>query len=136
MSGTASEGGGGFAIRLMDGTEVFADAWICNVSGNFYNGAPCTVYYTGSPSTNTVYQVDIYGSYDSPSTSSSGSQVIVEEPYFSDYYLVDGTEVIEAADGTVTFIDPDGSWSSSYADGSFEYYDSLTGETGGGMIYD
>ena len=116
----------------MDGTEVFADAWICNVSGNFYNGAPCTVYYTGSPSTNTVYQVDIYGSYDT----SSGSQIIVEEPYFSDYYLVDGTEVIEAADGTVTFIDPDGSWSSSYADGSFEYYNSLTGETGGGMIYD
>ena len=136
MSGTASEGGGGFAIRLMDGTEVFADAWICNVSGNFYNGAPCTVYYTGSPSTNTVYQVDIYGSYDTPSGSSSGSQTYVEEPYFSDYYLVDGTEVIEAADGTVTFIDPDGSWSSSYADGSWEYYDSLTGETGGGMIYD
>ena len=70
------------------------------------------------------------------STSSSGSQVIVEEPYFSDYYLVDGTEVIEAADGTVTFIDPDGSWSSSYADGSWEYYDSVTGESGGGMIYD
>ena len=136
MSGTASEGGGGFAIRLMDGTEVFADAWICNVSGNFYNGAPCTVYYTGSPSTNTVYQVDIYGSYDTPSGSSSGSQTYVEEPYFSDYYLVDGTEVIEAADGTVTFIDPDGSWSSSYADGSWEYYDSVTGESGGGMIYD
>ena len=107
----------------MDGTEVFADAWICNVSGNFYNGAPCTVYYTDRPSTNTVYQVDIYGSYDT----SSGSQIIVEEPYFSDYYLVDGT---------VTYIDPDGSWASAYSDGSWEYYDSVTGETGGGMVYD
>ena len=136
MSGTASEGGGGFAIRLADGTEVFADAWMCSVSGTFYNGAPCTVYYTGSPSTNTVYQVDIYGSYDTPSASSSGSQTYVEEPYFSDYYLVDGTEVIEAADGTVTYIDPDGSWASAYSDGSWEYYDSLTGESGGGMVYD
>ena len=132
MSGTASEGGGGFAIRLVDGTEVFADAWICNVSGTFYNGAPCTVYYTDRPSTNTVYQVDIYGSYDTP----SNSQTYVEQTYFNDYYLVDGTEVIEAADGTVTFIDPDGSWTSAYADGSWEYYDSVTGDFGGGMIYD
>ena len=83
-----------------------------------------------------MYQVDIYGSYDTPSGSSSGSQTYVEEPYFNDYYLVDGTEVIEAADGTVTYIDPDGSWASAYSDGSWEYYDSLTGESGGGMLYD
>ena len=116
----------------MDGTEVFADAWICNVSGNFYNGAPCTVYYTGSPSTNTVYQVDIYGSYDIPSSTTT----YVEETYYNDYYLVDGTEVIQAADGTVTYIDPNGSWSSAYADGTWEYYDSVTGESGGGIVYD
>ncbi len=83
-----------------------------------------------------MYRVDIYGSYDSPSVTPADPQIIVEEPYFSDYYLVDGTEVIEAADGTVTYIDPDGSWASAYADGTWEYYDSVTGETGGGMIYD
>ena len=132
MSGTASEGGGGYAIRLVDGTEVFADSWICNVSGTFYNGAPCTVYYTGALSTSSVYKVDIYGSYDMPSS----SQTYVEEPTFSDYYMVTGTEVIAASDGTITYVDPDGSWSSMYADGSFEYYDASSGESGGGIIYD
>ena len=132
MSGTASEGGGGFAIRLADGTEVFADAWMCSVSGTFYNGAPCTVYYTDRPSSSTIYQVDIYGSYDIPADTGT----YVEDGYFDDYYLVDGTEVIEAANGTVTYIDPNGSWTSTYADGTWEYYDAETGETGGGMVYE
>ena len=132
MSGTASEGGGGYAIRLVDGTEVFADSWICNVSGTFYNGAPCTVYYTGALSSGSVYKVDIYGSYDMPSS----SQTYVAEPAFSDYYMVTGTEVIAASDGTITYVDPDGSWSSMYADGSFEYYDASSGQSGGGIIYD
>ena len=62
MSGTAHEGGGGYAIYLADGTEVFIDAWKCNVSGNFYDGASCTVYYTYVPDAANIYQVDIYGS--------------------------------------------------------------------------
>ncbi len=61
MSGTAHEGGGGFAINLMNGSQVFADAWICNVSGRFVDGSPCTVYYTDSPSSDNIYRVDIYG---------------------------------------------------------------------------
>ncbi len=62
MSGSAYEGGGGYAINLADGTQVFIDAWKCNVSGNFYDGASCTVYYTYIPDEANIYQVDIYGS--------------------------------------------------------------------------
>ena len=62
MSGTAHEGGGGYAIDLADGTQVFIDAWKCSVSGNFYDGASCTVYYTYIPDEANIYQVDIYGS--------------------------------------------------------------------------
>ena len=36
----------------------------------------------------------------------------------------------------LTYIDPNGSWSSAYADGTWEYYDSVTGESGGGIVYD
>ena len=138
MSGSASEGGGGFAITLIDGTQAFVDAWNCNVSGRFYNGAPCTAYYTGTPSSSSIYQVDIYGAYDTPIDQGgwAGSQYYANEPTFSDYYLPDGSEIIEAADGTVTVITADGSWSTAYTDGSWEYYDAATGETGGGMSYD
>ena len=62
MSGTAHEGGGGFAIDLADGSQVFIDGWKCNVSGQFYDGASCTVYYTNVPDEANIYQVDIYGS--------------------------------------------------------------------------
>lgn len=62
MSGSAYEGGGGYAINLADGTQVFIDAWKCNVSGQFYDGASCTVYYTYIPDEANIYQVDIYGS--------------------------------------------------------------------------
>lgn len=62
MSGTAYEGGAGYALYLADGSEVFVDAWICNVSGVFYDGAPCTVYYTYIPDSDNIYQVDIFGS--------------------------------------------------------------------------
>ena len=138
MSGSASEGGGGFAITLIDGTQAFVDAWNCNVSGRFYNGAPCTAYYTGTPCSSSIYQVDIYGAYDTPIDQGgwAGSQYYANEPTFSDYYLPDGSEIIEAADGTVTVITADGSWSTAYTDGSWEYYDAATGETGGGMFYD
>ena len=63
-SGTAYEGGGGFAINLANGTQVYVDAYLCNVSGTFYNGASCTVYYVAHPNgTYDIYSVDIYGSY-------------------------------------------------------------------------
>ena len=77
MGGTAYEGGGGFAITLDNGTQVFADAWICNVSGTFVDGSRCTVYYTGYPSNNTIYSVDIYGSFDQGGW--AGSQYWVNE---------------------------------------------------------
>ena len=61
MSGSASEGGGGYAIDLSNGSQVYVDGWKCNVSGSFYDGAPCVVYYTGYPSSDNIYSVDIYG---------------------------------------------------------------------------
>lgn len=64
MDGSAYEGGGGYAIDLANGDQVYADAWLCSVSGNFYDGAPCVVYYTGYPSAENITHVDIYGSDD------------------------------------------------------------------------
>ena len=61
MSGTAHEGGGGFAIYLQNGTEVFVDSWNCNVEGQFYDGCSAIVYYTDYPSTANVYRADIFG---------------------------------------------------------------------------
>ena len=71
MGGTAYSGGGGYAINLDNGTQVFADAWDCNVSGSFYEGAPCTVHYINYPSSDNIISVDIYGDsnpvlYDGP----------------------------------------------------------------------
>ena len=61
MGGYAYSGGGGYAIDLPNGTQVFVDAWNCNVYGDFYEGCPCVVYYTDHPSNSTVYAADIYG---------------------------------------------------------------------------
>ncbi len=61
MNGMAHEGGGGFAIDLYDGTQVFVDSWKCNVEGNFYDGCSAVVYYTDYPSNDNVYRADIYG---------------------------------------------------------------------------
>ncbi len=61
MSGIAHEGGGGFAIDLMNGTQVFVDAWRCNVSGQFVDGCTAIVYYMNYPSNDNIYQADIYG---------------------------------------------------------------------------
>ena len=61
MSGIAHEGGGGYAIDLANGTQVYVDAWKCSVTGNFYDGATCVVYYTDSPSGDNIYQADIFG---------------------------------------------------------------------------
>ena len=61
MSGTAYEGGGGFAISLQNGSEVFVDSWNCNVEGQFYDGCSAIVYYIDYPSTANVYHADIFG---------------------------------------------------------------------------
>ena len=61
MSGTAHEGGGGYAINLQNGTEVFVDSWNCNVEGQFYDGCSAVVYYTDYPSNKNIYRADIFG---------------------------------------------------------------------------
>ena len=61
MSGTAYEAGGGYAINLQNGDQVYVDAGICKVEGEFYDGCSAIVYYTDYPSSDNIYQVDIYG---------------------------------------------------------------------------
>ena len=61
MSGTAYEGGAGYAINLQNGTQVFVDSWNCKVEGNFYDGCSAVVYYVNYPSADNIYHVDIYG---------------------------------------------------------------------------
>ena len=61
MSGTAYEGGAGYAIRLQNGTEVFVDSWNCKVEGQFYDGCSAVVYYTDYPSNANIYRADIFG---------------------------------------------------------------------------
>ncbi len=70
MSGTAYEGGGGYAINLSNGSQVYVDSWKCNVSGIFYDGASCVVYYENYASSDNIYSVDIYGAneWDVPYT--------------------------------------------------------------------
>lgn len=53
-----------FMIHLDNGTDVQADREVANVVyGDMTEGSPCTVYYSGSsPTRDTIYQVDIYGS--------------------------------------------------------------------------
>ena len=108
MGGTAYEGGGGYAINLDNGTQVFADAWLCNVSGTFVNGSRCTVYYYGYPSNDTIYQVEIYGSYDQGGWAGANYYDSMPDPdgwVDPEYYGVDG-------------YDP-GGWAGS------NYYDSM-----------
>jgi hypothetical protein len=61
MGGTAHEGGGGYAIDLDDGSQVYVDAWKCNVEGQFYDGCSAVVYYNDYPSSDNIYAADIYG---------------------------------------------------------------------------
>ena len=61
MSGTASEAGGGYAIDLQNGDQVYVDSNICNIEGKFYDGCSAMVYYTDYPSSDTIYRVDIWG---------------------------------------------------------------------------
>ena len=103
MSGTAHEGGGGFALNLADGTEAFVDAWICNVSGNFYDGASCTVYYTEPVSSSSIYQVDIYGSPNTdPAPSVDPAPEVVPETV---YGQISGTAFRDNDSTAVIFLD-------------------------------
>ena len=70
MNGTAYEGGGGFAIYLTNGSQVYVDSWLCNVVGTFYDGAGCVVEYIDYPSSDNIYSVTIYG-----------NQGLVVDPY-------------------------------------------------------
>ena len=61
MSGTAYEGGGGYAIDLANGDEIYVDAGICKIEGQFYDGCSAVVYYRDYPSSDNIYSVDIFG---------------------------------------------------------------------------
>ena len=124
MSGYAHEGGGGFAINLANGTEVFVDAWNCSVSGEFYDGCSCVVYYIGSPTSSNIYQADIYGSASRSSYSEPEDDVVVYETNDGTTIMEwsDGSSYVEGEDGSYFFIDTDGTWA---------YYDAATGEVDG-----
>lgn len=80
MSGKAYSGGGGYAINLSNGTQVYADAYLCNVSGYFYEGADCTVYYVAySTGGYDIYSVDIYGQSGPAGGGWAGSNYPYEE---------------------------------------------------------
>ena len=61
MSGTAYNAGGGYAINLDNGDQVYVDAWKCNVEGQFYDGCSAMVYYNDYPSSDNITSVDIWG---------------------------------------------------------------------------
>ena len=100
MSGTAYEGGGGYAIYLQDGTEVFIDSWNCNVEGQFYDGCSAVVYYTDYPSNANIYRVDIYGNQ---------GLIVPDEPYYGSMsgtaHEGGGGFAIDLDDGTEVFVD-------------------------------
>ncbi len=89
MSGTAYEGGGGYAINLSNGTQVYVDGWKCSVSGYFYDGASCVVYYENSPTAANIYSVDIYG---------SSRRVNEPDDWWWDLYPYDPTIIIDYDD--------------------------------------
>ena len=123
MNGNAYEGGGGFAIYLADGSQVFVDGWKCSVSDNFYEGAPCIVYYTGSPTSDNIYQVSIFGSsYTEP------------EDDVIRYETSDGTTIMEWSDGSSYIENENGSYFFMDTDGTWAYYDASTGEVGGSFF--
>ena len=59
--GRAYEGGGGYAIDLQNGDQVYVDAGLCSVEGQFYDGCSAVVYYIDYPSGDNIYQVNIFG---------------------------------------------------------------------------
>ena len=116
MSGKAYSGGGGYAINLSNGSQIYADAYLCNVSGYFYEGADCTVYYTAySDGSYDITSVDIYGGpYDG---GWAGSNYYQNEYGYGGGYA--GSNYYENEYGTY-----------------FENYDYNGEVTSGGMIYD
>ena len=61
MGGTAYEGGGGYAIDLENGDQVYVDAWKCSVEGQFYDGCGAVVYYNDYPSSDNIYSATLFG---------------------------------------------------------------------------
>lgn len=61
MGGTAYEGGGGYAIDLENGDQVYVDGWKCNVEGQFYDGCGAVVYYYDYPSSDNIYSATLFG---------------------------------------------------------------------------
>ena len=109
MSGTAYEGGAGYAIRLQNGTEVFVDSWNCNVEGQFYDGCSAIVYYTDYPSTANVYRADIFGNMG----------LIVPDDYQGGWA---GSNYYE--NEPIYIIDDQGGWAgSNYYENEPDYYD-------------
>ena len=129
MSGTAYEGGGGYAIYLVNGSQVFVDAWNCNVSGEFYDGCSCIVYYIGSPATENIYQADIYGA-----AYQRGSNYNEPEDDLIIYETGDGTTIMEWSDGSSYLQNENGSYFYMDTDGTWGYYDAATGEVGGSFF--
>ena len=86
MSGTAYSGGGGYAINLQNGTQVFVDSWNCNVEGQFYDGCSAIVYYIDYPSNANVYRADIFGNQGliQYTTNSNGDVYALHEAYNAD----------------------------------------------------
>ena len=164
MYGFAHEGGGGYAIDLSNGSQVFVDAWNCKVEGQFYDGCAAIVYYYGTPTSDNVYLAEIYGNmglivpteedqggwagshyYDSmPRENTEDDQGGWAGSHYYDYmpepdYVYvdeDGLQVTVWDDGSQTFMGDDGSFFHFEADGSWAYYDPETDEISGGMIYD
>ena len=117
MSGKAYSGGGGYAISLSNGAQVYVDSYKCKiVSGSFYEGCDCTVYYTQySDGSYDITSVDIYGGvYDG---GYAGIHYYDNENGYVDpsYYAVDGYDPyagggyagIHYYDNENGYVDPD-----------------------------
>ena len=142
MSGTAHEGGGGYAINLQNGTEVFVDSWNCNVEGQFYDGCSAVVYYTDYPSTANVYRADIFGNMglivpDEDKGGWAGSNYYENEHYFADEDQ-GGWAGSNYYDNEPDYADEDqGGWAgSNYYDNEPDYADEDQGGWAGSNYYD
>ena len=69
MAGTVKQGGtagGGYLIELSDLSEVrvggqYTPDVDIRIYDQYVDGAPCTVYYTGTPIAANIYKVEIFG---------------------------------------------------------------------------
>ena len=142
MRGVAHEGGGGYAINLENGTEVFVDSWNCNVEGQFYDGCSAVVYYTDYPSTANVYRADIFGNMglivpDEDKGGWAGSNYYENEHYFADEDQ-GGWAGSNYYDNEPDYADEDqGGWAgSNYYDNEPDYADEDQGGWAGSNYYD